>query len=422
MNTSLRQFFSRGISAKTALALLTLIVIIHIGISYVYIRNNHTTLEIAKRDEIIQKIINTIHLVQATPELNRQHAVDAIADPNMQVSFTTEPKWDLQFQEISFWTISRDLRNSYEKFAISIRMGDNSWLNISANVYTQFLFSQLFLVALEIIVLGAVLFAAWSIHRFTAPLQDFKKTAEKLGMDLYTKPIAIYGPNIVRETAEAINNMQTRLRDLIRDRTQMLAAISHDLRTPITRMKLRAQFLKDEKLLQKFTQDLDEMEAMIAQTLAFAREDCTTEESKNLELSSFIGSICDEMQDMGHQVTFTGETNRVPFEGRPLALKRALTNLINNAVKYAKNVEVILRYRNERITIIIQDDGPGIEDCDLEKVLQPFYRGDYSRSKDTGGVGLGLAVTKDIINHHGGDIFLKNREEGGLEVAVVFYH
>lgn len=414
------QLFNKGISGRTALLLLTLVVIIHIAVSYIFIYQNRDVLRNANRDETIQKIINTIHLVEATPPLNREHAVEAFADPDVHVTLSSDPEHKLQFKEISLWSINQALHGNFEAFAISIELAQNQWLNINANVYSHFLLAQVLLISFEIIVFGAILFAAWSINRFTQPLKNFKYAAEQLGMDLHAKPLAIYGPSIVRETAEAINTMQARIQDLVRDRTLMLAAISHDLRTPITRMKLRAQFVKDSAVYEKFIHDLDEMESMISQTLSFAREDNETEESVKIDLCSLLASICDDSQDMGHNVVFHCKHQHVPHIGKTISLKRAFTNLINNAIKYGNEVIVSLKLRFKSVIITIKDNGPGIPIEDLEKVLQPFYRGDPSRSRDTGGVGLGLAVTKDIITKHSGQIKLSNLPRGGLQVMIKF--
>lgn len=416
--SSIAKLFSKDASARIALLLLTIIVIIHVAISYAFIHNNRTILRNANRDAIIQKIINTVHLVEATPVLNRSHAVKAFEDPDVHLTLSRHPEFDLQFNQLSLWSVIQALRGNYESFAISIQMEPGQWLNIKANVYSHFLLTQILLISFEIIVFGAILFSAWSINRFTQPLKNFKKAADQLGIDLHTKPLTVYGPSIVRETAEAINTMQTRIQDLISDRTLMLAAISHDLRTPITRMKLRAQFVKDHDLYQKFIHDLDEMELMISQTLSFAREDNETEESKKIDLSSLLASICNDSQDMGHQIRFYCKQQCIPYVGRPIALKRAFSNLISNATKYASKVVVSAKVRFKSITISIQDNGPGILESDLEKAFQPFYRGDPSRSRDTGGVGLGLAVTKDIITKHGGTIKLHNHQQGGLLVTI----
>ena len=183
-------------------------------------------------------------------------------------------------------------------------------------------------------------------------------------------------------------------------------------------MKLRAQFVEDSTEKNELTADLDEMEAMINETLSFAREDSMNETKVNLDLVSLLSSICTNSSDMGGSVTFECKRRRVAVIARPVALKRALTNLVNNANRYANNVVVSLQIRYHSVIIKVEDDGPGIAEKELEQVFEPFYRGEHSRSRDTGGTGLGLAVTRDIIRDHNGKIYLRNRLKGGLCATV----
>jgi signal transduction histidine kinase len=228
----------------------------------------------------------------------------------------------------------------------------------------------------------------------------------------------VYGPKVVREASEALNQMQNRIVQLVRNRTQLLAAISHDLRTPIARAKLRAQFIDDSEYKTQLLDDLNEMEHMISETLSFAREESRREEKKNIDLVSLLQSICDDENDMEHKVIYHADAHRIAFLGRPIALKRAFTNLINNAIRYAGDAVVTIEQRGKTIMIDIEDSGPGISESELEKVFEPFYRGEQSRSRETGGVGLGLSVARDIIFAHHGKIKLKNKKEGGLSVLI----
>ncbi len=416
------QKLSQAVSGKRALALLFVIIIAHLSLMIAYLHSNRVARETVKRDAVIQKIINAIFLVEATPVKNRDMAVAAIDDPDLHVSLSSQPKWDLRFKQISFWEISKALRTHLNSFSISIQMNNNQWLNLNATIYSHIFLKQLLLLSIEIFVLGSILIAAWSINRFTQPLEQFKLAAEQLGIDLHSKPLdVIGGPRVVREAAQAMNKMQKRIQDLIRDRTQMLAAISHDLRTPITRMKLRSQLIDDHMMQMNLINDLDEMEKMVNDTLAFAREDCTHEKKINVDLVSLLTTISDEMQDMGHDVSFHSRLNRISIKGRRLALKRALTNIINNGIRYGQKVEVSLSYRRMGGPLVIIDDyGPGIPEEEKERVFEPFYRADSSRSRDTGGMGLGLAVTRDILFAHRAKIVLQNRKPHGLRVMVEF--
>ncbi|MCB1827112.1 MAG: two-component sensor histidine kinase [Coxiellaceae bacterium] len=387
---------------------------------FFYVKSNREVQRAVRRDAIVQKIINAIYLVEAMPEANRQHAVSAMADPNLHVSLSSQPQWERQFRDISFWKISRALRNNLDSFAVSIRLDQKQWLNLEATANSTQLLRQLLLISVEVLVFGTILIAGWSVNRFTRPLQNFKDAAKKLSVDLHSSPIDVNGPSVVRETAEAMNDMQNRIQKLIKDRTQMLAAISHDLRTPITRMKLRAQFLADEKLGEDYMHDLDEMESMIRETLSFARDDAAKENKKQLDLVSLLHSICMDAREMGHQVSFHSRQSRIAFRGRSMALKRAFTNLIYNAIRYAESVNVMIFSRHHSVIVRIDDNGPGIPEDELEQVFTAFYRGEQSRSRDTGGVGLGLAVTRDIIIAHHGKITLSNRRPHGLRAVVEF--
>lgn len=409
------------LSGRSALIILFIIVIFHVLLMALYLNSNRVARETVRRDAVIQKIVNAISLVEATPVSNREKAVNAMEDPDLHVSITQSPKWDLRFQEISLWTISKALRNKLDSFQISIQLEKNQWLNLNATIYSQFLYTQLVLLFLEVMVLAMILFSAWSISRYTQPLERFKSAAEQLGVDIHAAPLDMKkGPGLVQELAEAMNQMQERLQDLIRDRTQMLAAISHDLRTPITRMKLRLQFIDDRQMQDSLMQDLDEMEHMVNETMSFARDDSREEKMVQVDIISLLETIVDDMQILGKSVVFSSELQRASVLGRPLALKRVFTNLINNSVRYANAVDISVQKTSESLQVILEDEGPGIPEADLERVFEPFFRVEGSRSRSTGGVGLGLAVVRDILQSHHATITLENRQPAGLRVTIHF--
>jgi signal transduction histidine kinase len=266
-------------------------------------------------------------------------------------------------------------------------------------------------------ILTIVLLSFWVVRRFTAPLDAFTEAASRLGRNVNAPALPESGPREVRRAARAFNEMQDRIRRFVHDRTQMIAAISHDLRTPITRLRLRADEVGDEEQQTKMLKDLEEMEEMIAAVLSFAREDGEAEPQSRLDLGALLQSICDDMADAGRAVTME-DAPGVLFTGQRMALKRAFTNLIDNAVKYGKCARARLLDSSECITVQIDDEGPGIPESEHEKVFASFYRLEQSRSRETGGTGLGLAFTRTIIRRHGGDIALHNRAEGGLRVVV----
>jgi signal transduction histidine kinase len=298
-----------------------------------------------------------------------------------------------------------------------IQLTDLTWLHFSSPLSIPKPFSYRMVLSMAIMLLAVVVFAIWAVRRWTAPLATFAHAAERLGVDVNAPPLPETGLLEVRKAAHSLNQMQERIRRFVEDRTQMIAAIAHDLGTPITRLRLRAEYVEDEEQHQKMLADLNEMEEMIAATLAFARDDGASEPREIFDLNSLLQSICDDLLDAGHTVEFQPE-GRLPYAFRLVALRRAFTNLIDNAVTYGESARLSVEENPEAIVVRIDDDGPGIPAELREEVFKPFQRLEASRSRETGGTGLGLTVARTIIRGHGGDIELKNRTEGGLRVEV----
>lgn len=256
-----------------------------------------------------------------------------------------------------------------------------------------------------------------ALRRITRPLGALSDAARKLGRGEDIQPLAEAGPADVRETIRAFNEMQDRLGTFVTERTRMLAAVSHDLRTPITALRLRAEMLDDAETRERMIETLSDMQNMIEATLAFARGDAADEPTRPTDLAALLGAIADDLRDLGYAVEVTAPaTLRYPC--RTLALRRALTNLIDNAATYGERARVSLSTRDGAPQIIIEDDGPGIPDAELERIFEPFVRLDTSRSTETGGSGLGLSIARDIVHRHGGGIALENLKQGGLRVTV----
>ncbi|HIC80537.1 MAG TPA: HAMP domain-containing protein, partial [Kiloniellaceae bacterium] len=250
----------------------------------------------------------------------------------------------------------------------------------------------------------------------TRPLRALSGAAERLGRGENLEPLAETGPEDVRRTTRAFNAMQERLTRFVRDRTRMLAAISHDLRTPITALRLRAEFVEDAETRQKILETLEEMSGMIEAVIGFARDEATAEATRRVDLVALIQSQIDDLADQGEKVTFqtAGIEGTLSYDCRPTALKRLLHNLIGNALRYAGAARVSLIRDDQALSVLVEDEGPGIPAEQLEQVFDPFFRVEGSRSQDTGGVGLGLAIARSIAHAHGGDLVLENRPEGGL--------
>lgn len=307
-------------------------------------------------------------------------------------------------------------------FLVSIQLSDESWLNIVAPYAEKLLiWSPRSLLSMFILAVAVVLLSMWAVRRLTAPLNAFSQAADHLGKNVNSPPIRESGPLEVRQAARAFNVMQRRIQRYVEDRTQMLAAISHDLRTPITRLRLRSELIGDETHRRKMVSDLDEMEAMISAVLSFAREDADTEVSETIDLVSTLQTICDNTAELGHRVELIAD-GHVPYNCRPISIRRCFTNLIENAVKYGKRARIILSTEPAGVVIRIKDDGPGIPEHLQDKVFGAFFRIESSRNRKSGGVGLGLTVARTILHAHGGKIELENGSQGGLLATVTLPH
>ncbi len=253
-------------------------------------------------------------------------------------------------------------------------------------------------------------------RRLSTPIRLFADAAERLGRDPRAEPLVLKGPAEIAVAVRAFNDMQERLRRYVEDRTAMVAAIAHDLRTPLTRLRFRIETLPEDQRA-KISGDIDQMEAMISAALTFVRDASRPGERTRLELSSLLESLCDEMAETGC-ATAVEAGEKVVLEGDPMALRRLFSNLLENAVKFGGRARTRV-YRDDRHAVVeIEDDGPGIPPADRERVFEPFYRREPSRSRQTGGIGLGLAVVRSIARGHGGDVELLNRSGGGLTARV----
>ncbi len=255
------------------------------------------------------------------------------------------------------------------------------------------------------------------LSRLTQPLKELAQAAAALGRGESTAKLEEKGPREVQDTIRAFNDMQERLSRFVHDRTKMLAALGHDLRTPITTLKLRAEFIEEDEVRQKILETLDEMLEMAEATLSFAREEAAQEKTRLVDVGALISTVCADLADTGFPVE-CADTGSFTIRCRPSGLKRAFRNLVENAIAYGRRARVFVEHKRGDVAVMIDDDGPGIPMAEMERVFGPFVRLENSRNMDTGGVGLGLAIARSIVRNHGGDITLQNRAEGGLRVTI----
>jgi len=268
------------------------------------------------------------------------------------------------------------------------------------------------------VLLASVLALSYVAVRWVVrPLQRLTDAAQALGQDLKRPPLPEDGPREVRQAARAFNTMQRRLAAFIDERTRMLTALSHDLKTPLTRMRLRADLLDDEEQRLRFESDLKEMEVMVTQTLEFMRGLGGNEAPQPVDMMALLSALQADQQAMGRTVVVEGRASQ-PCVGVASLLRRALNNLVDNAVLYGGNATVRVEESPDALVLRVLDDGPGMPEAELERAFEPFYRLEMSRSRTTGGTGLGLGIARNVARSHGGDVILRNRPEGGLEARL----
>ena len=301
---------------------------------------------------------------------------------------------------------------------LSVEIDDGSWVVFTAP--TRFwgidrtARAGIVLALLTLTVIGI---SAAVAYQLSHPIRRFTQAVRRFGNDPRAAPLPASGPSELRDTVVAFNAMQAQIQAFISDRTTMLAAISHDLRTPLTKIRLRGEFIEDGEQRARLFRDVDDMQAMVDSALAFFRDDLQDEETTAFDFPELLRTIADDYADQGHDVIYGG-ADHLTHCGRPFALKRAFTNLVDNAVKYGRSPEMELRRRGEFIEVAVRDSGPGIPAAAFEAVFAPFHRLERSRNRTTGGVGLGLTSARSVIQGHGGSITLHNRDGGGLEVKV----
>lgn len=429
---------------RTIAVLLLSVGILHLFSIYIY-QNGLETVAGAMRDrELAERLVTARRTIAEAPLTEREHAAHGLSTPTLQIHWSPQSvvnaapsesaraealrqrmlqlSPDLDAEQIHLGYVDdaagepTNIGDAHPLLA-SLQLGDGSWINFTAATLPAAAARHGALLSTTAMAVGIVIISVALVRTITAPLRALALAADRTGVDVSAPGMRETGPEEVRHAAVAFNRMQDRLRRSIHDRANMLAAVSHDLKTPITRMRLRAEFISDETLRQEMDDDLSEMEAMIESTLAFLRGETETEETRVVDVVAILETICDDLADRGHRVELLAPPQSALL-CRSLAIKRALSNLTDNAVKYGGNATVSLVVRADELEITIDDDGPGILPDQIDAVFSPFHRLESSRSRETGGSGLGLTVARSLIRSHGGDVGLQNRPGGGLRAMV----
>ena len=296
---------------------------------------------------------------------------------------------------------------------IFISLGLDHPVSATANQQHPFRLVSIF-IRLTAVALTAWVAAIW----LSKPIKRMALAADELGKNLNSPSIdETSGPSEVRQASKVFNQMQARLKQQMEERNRFLAAVSHDLRTPLTRLKLRAENIDKQELRSDVQNDINEMAAIIDTTLDYLRGDAQPEATCLLDICALVHSLAEDAKDCGDVVAVSG--NALPLRLQPLAIRRCLNNLIENALRYGERAVIEISETDDDVVIAIRDAGPGIPEDKLDAVFAPFYRLDDSRSRHTGGIGLGLSIARDMAKKQGGDVTLKNAPNGGLIATLV---
>jgi signal transduction histidine kinase len=437
----LKRLIPDTLAGRTIVILLFGLGLFHIWSLWIYRLGIENLLGTTREEQLAERLVSVKRVVAALPVGEREETAHALSTAVMEIHWSsrslvnpTGPLVRERLRQLVPELADEQIRLAFADegeppdptdpdafrhlLLASVQLPDESWLNLSVStLHLAAASDHGALASLTAMALGILLVSVFLVRSVTAPLRSLAAAADRIGIDAAAPDVPHEGPREVRLAAAAFNRMQARIMRLIDDRTQTLAAVSHDLKTPITRLRLRAHFVPDDELRRTIESDLDEMEAMIQSTLDFLRGDASGEEIRTADVTTIIETVCDDFADSGSDVVLSADTH-APLPCRPLAIKRAFSNLVDNAVKYGTRARVSLARQEGDLVVTIDDDGPGIPAAELDRVFDPFFRLENSRSRDTGGTGLGLTVARSTIRAHGGDVTLTNRHGGGLSVTV----
>lgn len=357
---------------------------------------------------VIPSINRIAHRMAQRPYANWQSQLAQRSRPWQIMTATSTA----QFNNKTFDELMRTPPKPNERFSINIT--PNLWLNVEFSnpraPYQRWILITVILAWL----LALIALSFWAVKRLNLPLKQLNDNLNFANKQAKWQTLPEIGDSEQRAIFAQINQLQQQADKAIKDRTHMLAAISHDLRTPLTRVKLRLDYLKDNEHYAKLVNDVDEIEWMLVETLNYFSDSHQEEINQDFDLVALINAITDDAVDMNYNISFTTDLVKLTFNGKLSLFKRALTNLIDNAIRYGDNAAISLNQSNKTIEIIIEDDGQGLTQEQLAQAVKPYYRAENSRSRQSGGTGLGLTIAKEIIQLHNGSLQLSNRANGGL--------
>ena len=421
----------RRISGQIAALVVASIIAIHLILTVTFLVHRPDQID-PSIDRGHSQLAASVQLLGATPAAGRPPLFADIARAFPQLGIESLPPGTAAAKDaagLDLRGLHRRLGRGYRVFALAqqpdshkvgIVLPDGAM--ISANLLQDRrqrpLWAGPWIVTLLFGVSCVTVLGLWAARALAAPLSSFARAAESFSVNGAAAPLPERGPEEIRSLAKALNRMRERITALIDDRTRMLAAINHDLRTPITRMRLRSEFIEDDVHRGRMLRDLDQMRSMLESVLSFLRNDRKLEAMTLVDVASTLQLITDQFADMGHKVTYDGPEHAMATV-RPDDLHRSVTNLVDNAVRFGAEATVRLIASPDSVTIEVEDDGPGISDARKAVMLEPFVRGDDARNMDeAAGFGLGLSIARSIVLAHGGELTLNDRPPHGLVVRI----
>jgi signal transduction histidine kinase len=427
---SLGPLWPRSLAGRTLLLLLATALLVYAGSITGLRLLAQSGSESEQIAQLAGRLETAIQELSAVPAQQRPEAANAVSSARFKVGWSAAPPAENTVPESEKLQHARaqlaallqrsDIQLHREGAGLqgSVKLQDGSYAVFSTTLFPAAIPNIAApLLTASLVFASIVVIAIVVLRMINEPLRRLADAADRFGNQQWTV-LPEQGPQEIVQVERAFNAMGSRIHRLIADRTQALAAVSHDLRTPISRLRLRCGLLPDAEMRAEWERDLTEMETMIESTLAFLRGDEDAEEPRLTNLTSLLTTLVDAAADAGHRASLSAPRH-CNATLRPVSVKRALGNLIDNAIMYGGCARVALRCDGQRAHVTVDDDGPGIAESDLEHVFEPFRRLETSRNRSTGGVGLGLAIAYRVFEREGGSIHLTNRPDGGLRAEVV---
>lgn len=439
------------LKAQALLVFTGIFIVSHIISLIIYELNRHHMVILTEATDLADRIIGIVDLAERFPESDRLQILAAAQTqflsmyPDMEIPAIDECQQN-DFSD----RITERLQNWFSDYpgldaAVCVRNMNtalssgppSSASGFDALVYINFpnqqqsifratlpeapsIFRDVVLAYLILVGLISLLIGWFLINRVLTPLQQLAQAADEIGVNIDAVALSEHGPSEVRRAAKAFNIMQSRLQRLVRGQTELIAAVSHDLRSAATRLQLRAEMLENEQEREGLIRVVVDMRMMIESVVDFVRGINPTEKPRETDVIALLESLTEDLKEEGFPVSLVAPDQRALLVCRPAALRRCFQNIIDNAIKYGEIANITCTIDEQTVVVRIQDQGPGVVEAEMTNILRPFYRLEHSRNRDSGGVGLGLSIAQNIVQGHGGQLTISGPQEGGLRVEIRF--